>query len=103
MHTTKYFLCCGGVDIIALMVHSALEKKPRKETRGGRKKKKSQYSVMGSDFRKLRLPVTFPETRLPPVPAEHTQMDAQIGSRKRVKCGLKGGLHLTFKLCFHLA
>lgn len=51
--------------------------------------KKCKYSLMCSDFRKLRPPVALPETRLPSVPAEHTQMDAQIGSRKGVKCGLK--------------
>lgn len=56
---------------------------------------------MCSDFRKLRPPVAFPETRLPSVPAEHTRMDAQIGSRKGVKCALKEGLQLTLKLCFY--
>lgn len=36
-HTTRHFLCCADVVIIALMVHSPL-KKTRKGTRDGRKK-----------------------------------------------------------------
>lgn len=82
------------------MVHPALKKKLEREQEV--EEKKCKYWVMCSDFRTLRPPVPFPETRLPSVPSEHTQMDAQIGSqigsRKGVKCGLKEGLQLTLKL-----